>query len=135
MAAVSERPSENTAYAALGGEAPLRHIVDRFYDLLDTEPAFAPLRNLHAADLTPMRESLTGFLRGWLGGPRDWFAAAGSRCIMSIHSPYAIDDALAGQWSEAMRRAIEDTPLANRDLGNAMSQALAQMATGMIRRS
>lgn len=133
MVAAAQRPTVS-AYDALGGEAPLRRIVDRFYDLLDADPAFAGVRALHAADLGPMRESLAGFLRGWLGGPRDWFTAANGRCMMSIHAPFAIDDALATQWGEAMRRAIADTPLDNRALGDAMAQALAQMAAGMVRR-
>ena len=63
-----------TPYDRIGGREVLRAIVNRFYDLMDEDPAYAGLRAMHAEDLAPMRQSLTGFLTGWSGGPRDWFA-------------------------------------------------------------
>ena len=58
-----------TAYETIGGASAVRAFVDRFYDLMEGEPAYAALRALHAPDLGPMRESLAGFLTAWLGGP------------------------------------------------------------------
>ena len=122
-----------TPYERLGGREVLRTIVDRFYDLMDEDPAYAALRAMHAADLTPMRESLTGFLTGWSGGPRDWFATG--KCVMSAHKSLAIDPALVDEWMDAMGRAIEDT-VGGRDpeIAGAMIGVLRQMATGMANR-
>jgi len=123
-----------TPYERLGGRDVLRRIVDRFYDLMDADPTYAELRAMHAEDLTPMRESLTGFLTGWSGGPRDWFDANPGRCMMSIHKPYTIGADVAGQWSQAMGRAISDE-IGGQDpeIAKAMTEVLDQLARGMVR--
>ena len=46
MAAGHEAPAGPTPFALLGGETPVRALVDRFYDLMDLEPQFAALRAL-----------------------------------------------------------------------------------------
>ena len=38
---------ETLAFDLIGGEARVRELVDRFYDLMDLEPEFAVLRALH----------------------------------------------------------------------------------------
>lgn len=123
-----------TPYERLGGREPIQRIVDRFYDLMDSEPAYAELRAMHAPDLTPMRSSLAGFLTGWSGGPRDWFDANPGRCMMSIHKNHAISADTAGQWVAAMRRAIGDTVAGvDPEIAQAMGDVLDQMARGMVK--
>lgn len=123
-----------TPYERIGGGAVLRAIVDRFYDLMDTDPAYVDLRAMHAVDLDPMRDSLTGFLTGWAGGPRDWFQSG--KCVMSLHGALAITAETARQWLDAMRRAIDDT-VADRDpeIARAMLDVLGQMTAGMAART
>lgn len=91
-------------FEQLGGEPAVRALVDHFYDLMQSEPEFAKLRAIHAPDLTPMRQSLTGFLTGWMGGPRDWFGQG--KCVMSAHSAFRINAELRDQWLNAMNRAL-----------------------------
>ena len=52
----------DTPYAHLGGESALRALVERFYDLMDLEPAYAGIRALHAPALDDAREKLFMFL-------------------------------------------------------------------------
>ncbi len=68
-----------------------------------------------------------------MGGaaPRDWFAEH-DRCMTSIHSALAIGNRTAEQWGDAMRRAIADTPMDDRVIADAMAEALARMAAGMV---
>ncbi len=117
-------------YARIGGEPVVRAIVERFYDLLETEPAYADLRALHAADLGPVRNGLTHFLVGWLGGPRDWFERG--QCVMSLHRAFPITPALAEQWALAMTCAITAQEEMDGAMGDAMAEALGHMARGMI---
>ncbi len=57
----TDTPRITTPYELLGGEPGVRALVDRFYDIMDRDPAMAPLRALHAADLAPIaRSSPTG---------------------------------------------------------------------------
>lgn len=131
---VQERPRPITPYERLGGLPVLRAISNRFYDLMDSDEAYAELRAMHAPSLDKMREALAQFLMGWSGGPRDWFEANDGRCMMSVHKPYAISTDVAGQWSSAMTRAIDqvlgesDPPLAQE-----MTRVLDQMARSMGR--
>ncbi len=111
----------------------LQAITQRFYDLMEQDPAYAELRAMHAPDLTEMRASLPLFLAGWAGGPRDWFEANPGKCMMSAHGGFAINKATAGQWGEAMRRAIDASEVADREIANAMADVLDRMATSMAR--
>ena len=117
-------------YLRIGGEPVVRAIVDRFYDLLETDPVGADLRALHAADLAPVRHGLTLFLSGWLGGPRAWFDRG--QCVMSLHRAFPITPALADQWATAMTCAIAGDDDMDPAIGDAMAQALGHMARGMI---
>ena len=122
-----------TPFYQLGGRETMQAIVDRFYDLMDSDPAYTELRAMHAADLGPMRIALAQFLSGWAGGPRDWFDANPGRCMMSVHKPYVISHATAGQWADAMQRAIADVAPADARLASAMGEVLGNMARGMGR--
>jgi hemoglobin len=120
-------------YERLGGIDVLRRITDRFYDLMDTDTAYKALRDMHAADLGPMRESLPGFLAGWSGGPRQWFEANPGKCMMSMHKPFPITRETATQWADCMARAIADVAPDDREIAEGLSQVLKQMALGMAR--
>lgn len=135
MAANAETAARPAAspFERLGGHETLRAICERFYDLMDSDPAYADLRAMHASDLAPMRKALPLFLAGWAGGPRDWFEQNPGRCMMSVHKPYAISHALAGQWADAMKRAIADVAPSDADIAGALAEVLSNLALGMGR--
>lgn len=131
-AETATRPA-GSPFERLGGHATLQAICERFYDLMDSDPAYAELRAMHAPDLAPMRKSLPLFLAGWSGGPRDWFEQNPGRCMMSVHKPFAISHGLAEQWSDAMKRAIADVAPADAEIANALAEVLSNLALGMGR--
>ncbi|MET0371954.1 MAG: globin [Sphingobium sp.] len=120
----------DTPFNRIGGEPVVAKIVASFYDLIEREPCYAPLRALHAADLAPVRHALTRFLCGWLGGPRDWFDRG--TCIMSLHRNFPISPAVAEEWAHAMRHAIMGRAGLDRDLADKMAGALDHMARAMV---
>ncbi|GAA0313996.1 group II truncated hemoglobin [Sphingomonas oligophenolica] len=124
---------QQTPYDLLGGAPVIGAIVNRFYDLMDEDPAYAALRAMHAADLAPMRVSLAGFLAAWAGGPRDWHEEHRGTCIMSLHGRMRIDPEAGRQWSQAMARAIAEQPGIAPQLGQAMTAALDRVAQAMSR--
>ncbi len=132
-ATATAQTAPTTPFDRLGGHATFEAICERFYDLMDSDPAYAQLRAMHAADLAPMRKSLPLFLAGWAGGPRDWFEQNPGKCMMSAHKPYVISKAVAGQWAEAMRRAVADVAPEPADLAEAMGKVLGELALGMGR--
>lgn len=134
MATTSEAVrTPDTPFYRLGGHDTMQAICNRFYDLMDSDPAYAALRAMHAADLAPMRASLAGFLAAWAGGPRDWFTNNPGKCMMSAHKPYTITPKVAGQWADAMKRAIADVAPEDAVLAKAMGGVLEEMAMGMVR--
>lgn len=122
-----------TPHDQIGGAPVFEAIANRFYDLMEQDPAYAELRAMHADDLEPMRKSLPRFLAGWAGGPRDWFEANPGKCMMSMHRDFPIDRQTAGQWADAMTRAIADVAPEPANIAQAMTDVLSRMARGMGR--
>lgn len=97
-----------TPYDMVGGEAGLRRLVDRFYEIMDTDPAAAGIRAMHGLDLGPIREKLFEYLSGWLGGPPLYVQRTGRVCLTDPHRPFAIGPAERDQWLHCMHRAMKD---------------------------
>jgi len=124
----------DTPYARIGGADAVRRLAQRFYALVDAEPEYRALRDLHRSDLDAVSESLAGFLSGWLGGPRDWFVSARG-CIFSLHAPVAVTAETARQWGDAMARAIAADPAIPDDIGAQLTERLGAMAQAMAPRA
>ena len=101
-------PAEPTPFDRLGGEPAVRALVDRFYDLMDLEPACAGIRALHPAELSGSRDKLHWFLCGWLGGPNLYVERFGHPMLRARHLPYPIAIAERDQWLSCMQRALQD---------------------------
>jgi hemoglobin len=100
-----------SAYELLGGEAAVRQLVDRFYDLMDIEPAFAGIRRLHPSALDGSRDKLFWFLCGWLGGPNHYIDRFGHPRLRARHLPYQIGIAERDQWMTCMQQAMRELQL------------------------
>lgn len=111
----------STAFELLGGEAAVRGLVDRFYDLMELEPRFAHLRSLHPTALDSSRDKLHWFLCGWLGGPPHYETRFGHPRLRARHLPFAIGVRERDDWLVCMLLAMEqqgvDEPLRERLLG------------------
>ena len=95
-------------YQTIGGAAPLRALVDRFYDLMELEPEFAGIRALHPAAIDTAREKLYMFLSGWMGGPDLFVQHYGHPRLRARHLPFAIGSGERDQWLRAMAWAMQD---------------------------
>ena len=118
--------TEPTPYELMGGEAAVRRLVDRFYDIMDSSSEALELRTLHATDLGPMRQLLFEFLSGWLGGPPLYFRRPEHRCIGSAHRAFAIGETERDQWMACMRQAMTDCGIPQ-DVRDMIDQPLARM--------
>ncbi len=98
-----------TPFDQLGGELAVRALVDRFYDLMDLEPACAGIRSLHASILDNARDKLFWFLCGWLGGPNHYIERFGHPRLRARHLPFAIGISERDQWLACMGQALADT--------------------------
>jgi hemoglobin len=122
-----------TPYALLGGEAALRALVERFYDLMELEPQYAAIRRLHAPNLSSAREKLFLFLSGWLGGPSLYIERHGHPMLRARHLPFAIGITERDQWMACMSLAMADVGVAG-ELQARLRQAFFQTADWMRNR-
>lgn len=95
-------------YDMLGGDAAVRRLVDRFYDLMDGTPEYYVIRKLHPAELAGSREKLYRFLSGWLGGPPLYAEKYGHPMLRARHLPFAIGLAERDAWLACMKQAMQD---------------------------
>lgn len=98
----------STFFELLGGVARVRELVEKFYDVMDTDPKAAGIRALHAADLTEAREKLFMFLTGWTGGPQLYIERYGHPFLRKRHMPFAIGESERDQWMYCMVRAMHE---------------------------
>ena len=98
-------------YDRVGGEAEVRTLVDRFYDLMDLDPAYREIRALHPEALDGSRDKFFWFLCGWLGGPQHYTERFGHPMLRARHMPYSIGILERDQWLACMRTAMQEVKL------------------------
>ena len=100
--------NQATFFEVLGGVEKVRELVERFYDIMDSDPKAAGIRALHPADLTSSREKLFMFLTGWSGGPQLYIERYGHPMLRRRHLPFTIGETERDQWMYCMVRAMYD---------------------------
>lgn len=128
----------DTLYEAIGGDAAVRRLVDRFYDHMDTLPdgfeqSVPVLRAMHPSDLGESRDKLYWFLSGWLGGPPLYVERKGHPRLRARHLPFKVDRAARDAWMCCMDLALAEVVLDD-GLRTGLSDALGQVATHMMNR-
>lgn len=119
-----------TPYQLLGGDAGVRALVERFYQLMDTLPEAARIRALHPADLRSATDKLYKFLSGWLGGPALYVEEYGHPMLRARHLPFPIETADRDAWLLCMTRALDEVkldPLARMQLAQAFFKTADHM--------
>ena len=120
-----------TPYARLGGAEAVRALVDRFYDLMDLEAAYADLRRVHGSDLGAARDKLTWFLSGWLGGPDLYIERFGHPRLRARHLPFSIGAVERDQWLACMNQAMREQGV-DEELRVRLLQAFFQTADWLV---
>ena len=98
-----------TPYELIGGEAQVLALAERFYDLMDLEPAYTALRAAHGSTLAQARQKLAWFLCGWLGGPQHYTERFGHPRLRARHMPFTIGNTERDQWLACMDQAMQET--------------------------
>jgi hemoglobin len=114
-------------YDQIGRESALRRLVDRFYDIMDSDRAAQPIRRLHPKSLHGSREKLFLFLSGWPGGPPLYQQRYGHPMLRRRHLPFSIGRAERDRWLACMNRALDELDLSE-PLRQHLSQGFFQLA-------
>ncbi|HEY9104319.1 group II truncated hemoglobin [Chitinimonas sp.] len=102
---------EATPFELIGGEARVAELVQRFYDIMDSDPVAAGVRKAHTEDLSSAREKLRLFLTGWMGGPALYVEKYGHPMLRARHLPFRIDERMRDEWLYCMYKAMEQMNL------------------------
>ena len=108
MTTPEDQDDSPTLFEIIGGEARLRELVDRFYDLMDLEPRFADLRAMHPSSLDGSRDKLFWFLCGWSGGPNHFIERFGHPRLRARHLPFSIASKERDDWLRCMAQAMHE---------------------------
>ncbi|MBV9879840.1 MAG: group II truncated hemoglobin [Gemmatirosa sp.] len=123
----------STPYEQMGGDAGIRALVDRFYDLMDTAPEAATIRRLHAASLKASREKLWLYLSMWTGGPQTYVEQHGHPRLRMRHFPFSIGERERDEWLWCMDHALDAHAMPD-DLRTALREKLHHLADHMRNR-
>lgn len=120
-----------TPYDALAGEAGVKRLVHRFYQLMDTLPEAYGVRQMHPESLQGSAQSLFEFLSGWFGGPALYIAHKGHPRLRMRHAPYAVGPGVRDEWMLCMRQALTEQ-VADAGLRDRLIETFSQMADHLL---
>ena len=98
-----------TIYEAIGGDATVRALCSRFYELMDTLPEAARCRAIHPPDLSGSESKFYDYLTGYLGGPPVYVEKYGHPMLRRRHFVAPIGSAERDEWLMCFRRAMDET--------------------------
>jgi hemoglobin len=129
---MTEAPGDEssiTPFDRVGGEAPVRALVERFYDAMDEhEPALARLHPLEDGKVSRVsRDRFALFLIGWLGGPQDYMRLHGHPRLRMRHGHVPVSTAMRDAWMRSMRVALDHPSIAP-GVRSFLDQKLADLA-------
>jgi hemoglobin len=99
----------DTLFAAVGGEATFRRLVDAFYAGVAEDPVLRPL--YPEEDLAPAADRLRMFLIQYWGGPSTYSQLRGHPRLRMRHAPFRIDESARDAWLARMRGALDSLDL------------------------
>jgi hemoglobin len=122
-------------YEQMGGEEPLRRLVDHFYDIVETHPDGEPVHRLHLQGfgVAHLRQAQFEFLSGFLGGPRYYVERMGHSNVRQMHAHLAIGPAEVRSWLRCMARAVEKAGIPA-DAGARLMQHFTRVAEALRNR-
>jgi hemoglobin len=123
-----------THYERIGGEAGIRALVRRFYELMDELPEAYGIRKMHAESLAGASDKLFKYLSGWMGGPQLFVQEFGEPFLRRRHFPFAIGESEREQWMLCMDMALNEV-VADAELRRELSTAFAKLADHMRNRA
>lgn len=127
---LSKEDSSKTLYQWLGESDGIQKLVHEFYHIMDTNPDYLTIRNLHPKNLKTSEEKLILFLTGWSGGPPVYVQKYGHPRLRARHLPFAIGDAERDQWLSCMKEAMSKT-IEREQVRDILYQALLPVADFM----
>lgn len=102
-------PNKNSLYSAIGGDAGVQHLVEVFYDLVETLDYAKPLHILHLRGngIANSKKEQHLFLSGFLGGPNLYLEKHGHSNVKTMHEHVVVTEETKDIWLECMKMAMD----------------------------
>ena len=94
-------------YGAVGGQPFFDHLVDRFYNGVESDDVLLPLYP-DRDDLQGARRRLALFLAQYWGGPSTYHEERGHPRLRMRHAPFAIGPEARDRWLTHMTAALDE---------------------------
>ncbi len=98
-----------TLFEAIGGDATVRRLVRRFYELMDTLPEAKACRAVHPPSLVGSEQKLYEYFTGWTGGPQLYVEKYGHPMLRRRHFAAPIGPEEISGWMACFEAAIAET--------------------------
>jgi hemoglobin len=92
----------------IGGLQTIDRLVEIFYARMESLPAAAGIRAMHAADLGATKAVLKRYLCEWMGGPKLYSPEKGHPRLRQRHSGFRIGEDERDAWLLCMRGALDE---------------------------
>lgn len=122
--------SHPTLYERLGGEQGLTTLVDKYLEILHSDPAYATLCQQYVNGTEHYRARMLEYLTGWFGGPALYAQKHGLPRLRENHQRLQITATLRDLWFGCMHQAVSET-VTDKALGAELEAAFWQMADSL----
>lgn len=123
------KPKPTDFYQALGEQDGITKLVQKFYEIMETDPKASDCLNLHNLDQGKITDEsktkLIYFLSGWLGGPNLFVKTYGPPMMRKRHIHVKITQNESDQWLYCMDKALDITKLKKKDKQSMMNSFTA----------
>ena len=96
----------DATFRAAGGQAGIRKLIDTFFDIMGSNPAYRRIYEWHPDDIEVSRDKLALFLCGWMGGPRPCLEKYGQVAIPVVHRHLDVTEIERDMWLNCMKEAL-----------------------------
>lgn len=104
--------SGSDMYQKLGGLESIDKLVNRFYEIMSTDPVAEDCFATHSGrDIRISAEKLKFFLSGWTGGPQLYLEKYGHPRLRMRHFPFKIGIKEGEQWLYCMDKALAESSI------------------------
>jgi hemoglobin len=96
----------DATYLAVGEQKGVSALVDRFYEIMASDPKYRVIWDMHPPQRDVSRDKLSRFLCAWMGGPRLYKEKYGAISIPGVHAHLPISNEEKSMWLDCMRDAL-----------------------------
>lgn len=120
---------KQSIYEKIGGEQPLKELVETFYDIVEDDPDGVIIHALHLKGhgMSHTRRAQFEFLSGFFGGPKLYIERNGHSDMRLIHKHVEVGPVEVEAWLLCMEKAIDQVDF-DADLKQKMMQTFTRAA-------